>query len=192
MNRAEILQVLTQQVSPSRLEHCIRVEHIAQKLGPRFGVMPGLITPAALFHDLCREYDQELLLKLAVNFGIVIDDIEKAEPLLLHGLVGAVIIKNNFGITDPEILEAISFHITGGPGIGPLAQLIYIADFIEPGRTFPAARILREEAFLIDPNQLLLKVYNRTHHYLINHNYLIHPRGIAGRNELIMKGITEN
>jgi predicted HD superfamily hydrolase involved in NAD metabolism len=192
MERTQIINKLSQHVSEKRLAHCLRVESIAQKLAPGFGIEANLVTPAALLHDLCREYTEDLLLKLAVNFGIVIDDIERSEPILLHGLVAAALAKQELNIDHPDILEAISLHITGGPGVCALTKLIYIADFIEPGRMYPEAGILRAAALQIDSEQLLLKVYNRTLDFLVHKSYLIHPRGIAGRNELIMKGIVEN
>ncbi len=192
MNRDQIIQVLSQRVSEKRLAHCIRVEETALKLADRFEVEKDLVSPAALLHDLCREYSEDLLLKLAINFGIVIDDIEKREPILIHGSVAAAVARTELGIDDPQILEAITLHITGGPRVSHLTKLIYISDFIEPGRTFQEAAILREASLQIAPELLLLKVYNRTLEFLVNKNYLIHPLGIAGRNELIMKGIIED
>lgn len=192
MDRAQIIDNLRRNVSEKRLAHCLRVEETALNLAPRFGLGPELVSPAALLHDLCREYAEDLLLKLAANFGIVIDEIEKVEPILLHGSVAAALARNELGINHPDILEAITFHITGGPKVSNLAKLIYIADFIEPGRTFPEAAILRDASLQIDPQLLLLKVYNRTLEFLVRKNYMIHPLGIAGRNELLMKGIVES
>ncbi len=191
MNRSEILKVLRDNVSETRFNHCQRVEETALELAPRFGVQPEIVTPAALLHDLCREYKEDLLLQLATNFGIVIDEIEKAEPLLLHGSVAAAIVRSKYEFKDPEIFEAITFHITGAPGVSSLTKLIYVADYLEPGRIFQAARELRDQAWSIDPDLLVLKVNNRTLSYLISHNYLIHPLSIASRNELIRKGFNE-
>ena len=191
MDRNKILDLLSCHVSPARLKHCIQVEETALSLAPRFGVDPDLVVPAALLHDLCREYKPDSLLKLAINFGIVIDDIERIEPLLLHGFVAASLAGEKLGINDPAVLEAISFHITGGAEISSLAKLIFIADSIEPGRSYAEARILREQAQCIEPDTLLLKVYHQTIFYVLKHGYLIHPRSIAGRNELIKKGVRE-
>lgn len=188
-DRNVILEYLSRHVSKARLTHCLGVEEIALKLAPRFNVMPEMVPPAALLHDLCREYNPESLLKLAANFGIVIDDIEKAEPLLLHGPVAAAQVRENLRIIQPEILEAIQYHITGAANITDLTQLIFIADFIEPGRTYEPARVLREQAFLLEPGQLLLKVYNHAIIFVVSQGYLVHPRTMEGRNQLIMKGI---
>ena len=167
MLRAEIIKVLADNLSEPRLNHCLRVEAIAIELAPHFQAPPELVSSAALLHDLCREYDRDKLLKLAGNFGIVIDDVEKAEPLLLHGSVAAAIAKNTLGINDQLILEAIDYHITGAPGLSPVASLIFVADFIEPGRTFEQARVIREQAFRLNPAEIVLKVFNRSIEYVI-------------------------
>lgn len=188
-DRAAILEYLSQHVSANRLQHCLGVEKIALQLAPRFGVSLEMVSVGALLHDLCREYHPELLLQLAGNFGIVIDDIEKAEPLLLHGAVAAMKIQNELNITAAEILNAIQYHITGGPHLSELAKLVFVADFIEPGRTHEHAQMVRDQAFMIAPEVSLLKVYHCTISYVVGKSYLLHPRTVEGRNELIMKGI---
>ncbi len=192
MDRNEIIKILTETLSKARLDHCLRVEAIALELASHFQTPSELVSPAALLHDLCREYDRDKLLKLAAYFDIVIDDIEKAEPLLLHGPVAAAIAKTSMGIDQPSVLDAISYHITGAPKVSPLVDLVFVADFIEPGRAFEQARTLREQAFELSPDQLVLKVFNRTIDYVVKQGYLIHPRSVAGRNELIMKGVLDN
>lgn len=190
MERSEILRFLKSRVSEVRFNHCLGVEATARQLAAGFGVTAELLSPAALLHDLCREYQTDLLLKLATKFGIVIDNIERVEPLLLHGPVAAVLARKELGLEQPEILEAITYHITGGPGLSPLAQLIFVADLIEPGRQFPTVQQLRAAALELTSQQLLLLIYNHTIEYLIRQGYLIHPRTVMGRNELIQKGVS--
>jgi predicted HD superfamily hydrolase involved in NAD metabolism len=189
MERTEVLHILSSQVSGRRLRHCLGVEAIALQLADRFGAPSELVPAAALFHDLCREYSADSLLQLADKFGIVRDDIERQEPLLLHGAVAAALLQRQWGLTEPEVLEAVIFHITGAAGLSPLARLVFVADLIEPGRTITAAQELRKKAFVVTPDQLLLLTYNRTINYLIEAGYAIHPRTVAGRNELIKKGV---
>jgi predicted HD superfamily hydrolase involved in NAD metabolism len=189
MERDQIIQILSSQVSERRLRHCLGVETIAMQLAERFGAPPELVPAAALFHDLCREYSVDSLLKLASKFDIVIDDIERREPMLLHGAVAAALLREEYGYGEPEVLEAVTFHITGAAGLSPLARLIFIADLIEPGRKINVSRLLRAKAEELSPEQLLLCVYNHTIKYLIKAGYAIHPRTIAGRNELIPRKV---
>ncbi len=189
MNRNEIVNILQNTLSTSRFEHCLRVEATALKLAAHFEVNPAQASSAALLHDYCREYPGEKLLQVASKFDIVIDELTTFEPLLLHGILAAKLAENELGIIDPQILEAIAFHITGGAGLSRLAQLIFICDLIEPGRTFPAARELRELALQLTCDQLLLRVYNQTISHVLSQGYLLHPASLAGRNELIAKGV---
>lgn len=192
MERQQILNFLEAKVSKQRYQHCLGVEQTAVSLAPKFNVDPHLASVAALLHDVCREYDPDLLLQLASKFDILIDEIALAEPILLHGAVGAQLVKEELGIEDNQILEAITYHITGAPNLCALSNLIFIADFIEPGRTFEQANVLRDEASSLEPEAILLRVFNNTLHYVIDRHYLIHPNTIAGRNELIMKGHHKN
>jgi predicted HD superfamily hydrolase involved in NAD metabolism len=189
MDRQQLIAFLSGHVSKARLEHCLGVERAALELGPKFGVPPELIPPAALLHDLCREYTADSLLQLASKFGIVINDIERSEPILLHGLVGAELARAELGIDHPEILEAISFHITGAAALSALARLVFVADFVEPGRQFINARVLRDQIPFLTSEQILLRVYNYTICYVTQKGYFIHPNSVAGRNELIFKGV---
>jgi predicted HD superfamily hydrolase involved in NAD metabolism len=188
MEREYLLQLVQKEISPERYQHTLRVETIALEFAPRFRVAAPALSQAAILHDWCRETAPDLLLKLAGDFGIVIDDLEQAEPLLLHAAVAAAQ-AGRLGISDYEVLEAIANHITGGAGICRMAQLLFIADSIEPGRDYPAARMLRETARTMTLEEMLLAVYNQTVVYLMQNNYPLHPRTVAGRNELIMKGI---
>lgn len=186
-----IISYMKAHVSEKRFHHCEQVAEMAVQLSEKFEVDPSKAWQAGILHDVCRECRPDLLLQLADKFGILIDDIERAEPLLLHGSVGASLLTSELSVNDPEILEAVALHITGNQKMSRLAQLIFVADFVEPGRSFEAAVQLRELLPRLTPEEILLKVYQRTIHYVIAQNYLVHPRTIAGWNELIKKGVRE-
>ena len=44
--------------------------------------------------------------------------------------------QQEFGITDPEILDAITYHTTGRGGMTLLDKIVYLADKLEPARTY--------------------------------------------------------
>jgi HD superfamily phosphohydrolase YqeK len=54
---------------------------------------------------------------------------------LLHGPAAAERLR---GELDPELLDAIRFHTVGHPRFGALGRALYLADFLEPGRSFLA------------------------------------------------------
>lgn len=61
---------------------------------------------------------------------------------LWHAPVGAYLVEKEVGITDPEILQAITYHTSGHEKMTMLDKVIYVADYIEPGRKFPGWRKL--------------------------------------------------
>ena len=59
---------------------------------------------------------------------------EYESPFLLHAKLGAYLAETIYEVKDPEILHAIKVHTTGAADMSVLDKIIYIADFIEPGR----------------------------------------------------------
>ena len=55
-------------------------------------------------------------------------------PALIHAKLGAYLAEREYGVTDREILDSIRYHTTGRPGMTMLEKIVYIADYIEPGR----------------------------------------------------------
>ena len=71
-----------------------------------------------------------------------------------------------FNVHDPDVINAILNHNTGRPGMSPLEKIIYVADYIEPGRKqAPNLPLLRELAFR-DLDQALILILEDTLHYL--------------------------
>jgi len=54
---------------------------------------------------------------------------------LLHGPACAARLRKE-GVTDEELLLAVSFHSVGHPEFGDLGRFLFLADFLEPGRSF--------------------------------------------------------
>ena len=48
-----------------------------------------------------------------------------------------ILSRKEVGITDPEILQAITYHTSGHEKMTMLDKVIYVADYIEHGRKFP-------------------------------------------------------
>jgi predicted HD superfamily hydrolase involved in NAD metabolism len=98
------------------------------------GVDPDRAELAALVHDVADHYGDEDLLLRAEQYGLTITPTERANPRLLQGSVGAAILQREYGLADPEVLEAVRTHVTGGLQVGPLAKILFVADKLEPGR----------------------------------------------------------
>ncbi len=75
-----------------------------------------------------------------------VDDLERAEPVLLHARLGAELARERFGVDDPAVLSAIAKHTHGDGEMAPLDCAVYLADGLEPGRNFPEREALWELA----------------------------------------------
>ncbi|UCF98722.1 MAG: bis(5'-nucleosyl)-tetraphosphatase (symmetrical) YqeK [Spirochaetaceae bacterium] len=134
---AESLEKLLQQtLSEARSAHSRRVAELAAELCLAHGSDAEKGRLAGLAHDLAREMSGENLAGLALRDGREISVLEARTPVLLHGRAAVTMLREELGIEDAEILEAVSCHVTGCPGMGLLAKIIFVADYLEPGRGF--------------------------------------------------------
>ena len=173
-------------LSQGRWEHTLRVDRTALELAAclQLELEEGKIETAALLHDCAKDLPLGEQLKKAGYFGIVLTSSDLLCPKTIHGRVAAGIAQHEFGIRDPDILRAIALHTTGGPRMSALAKLIFVADYLEPGRSFPGVEKLRILAKR-DLNGTVLACMEHTLLYLLRRGDFIHPRMIAARNYIL-------
>ncbi len=82
-------------------------------------------------HDLFRSESPAEQIRLAGEVGVEIDADSRDYPILLHGPIAAVVLRERFGITDEEALMAVRDHTSGLAQMGLLAKILLIADKIE-------------------------------------------------------------
>lgn len=181
-----ILTKLKQRLSPKRLTHSLGVSETAVRLAARYGANLDKARLAGLLHDCARDMPNNLLLQTAEANAIVLRDVERRAPMLLHAPVGVIVARQDYGITDPEVLSAIRWHTTGGPDMSLLDYIVFFADYIEPWRSFPGVESLRA---LADRGleEAVLAAYDQTLGHLMAERALIHPDTIEGRNALLLK-----
>jgi predicted HD superfamily hydrolase involved in NAD metabolism len=125
--------------SRSRRRHARGTARLAARLCARFGADPRSGYLAGLAHDLARELPDAQLLELAGGDGRLIRSWERERPVLLHGRAAAELLLRERITAPPEVLEAVAEHVTGRPGMGLLARIVFVADYLEPGRDFVEA-----------------------------------------------------
>lgn len=152
-------------VNPKRYEHSVRTALTAERLCRRYGLDAQSGYFAGIVHDMCKDMEEGKLFSLAVLDGQPVSDLEAQKKSLLHGRAAAVLLKRDFCIHNPDILEAVSCHTFGCAGMGDLAKVIYIADKIEPGRPHSGETYI-QECIKLDLNGLLLKTAAENMNYL--------------------------
>lgn len=97
---------------------------------------------AGVLHDCAKELSEEEQRDMAARrSGDTFTDFK-----LLHSPAGATMAKEKFGIEDEEILNAITYHTTGRGGMTTIDKIIYLADKIEPARTYTDLSLMRKTA----------------------------------------------
>lgn len=140
--RENLLAFVRARLPEEKVNHCISAADFAASFAPALGVdMDALIT-AVLLHDVCRHLSGEEMLERAERMGLPIGDLERRKPVLLHGPLAAEECRRDLHISE-DIYEAIYWHTTGHPGLSPLGQAVYVADFAEPLRRYPEAAATR-------------------------------------------------
>lgn len=146
--RNQLLHALNASLKPGRYVHTLGVASAARRLAPRCGVEVGKADLAALLHDCAKSMSPEEMRALISNVVPNVDAAELAAASVLHAPAGMLLAQREFGVRDQEILSAIRCHTLGGAQMSALEELIYVCDFIEPGRAdFPglsAARALAQ------------------------------------------------
>ena len=183
----EMARTLQGRLKKSRFIHSVGVANTAIKLARKFKVDERKAYIAGLLHDCAREFENDELPTEAIKRGIEISEVEQQMPLLLHSYIGAVMVKEVYGVDDHEISQAIWRHTVGGRNMTNLDKIIYFADMIEPNRAYPGVEKLRQLAQTAELDEILLTALSESIKFIINKNSLIHPDTVNARNEILLK-----
>ena len=146
LNKAE--EKLKTLVNAKRFTHSLNVRDEAVKLAQIYGADTEKAKIAGLLHDNAKDVPQDKALEICEQNKIELLDTEKANPQVLHAPVGAALLLPLFGVDDEEIKSAVRWHTLGSDSMTLLEKIIYIADIIEPTRTFEGVEILRKLAYI--------------------------------------------
>ena len=133
-------------LKPKRVRHVQGTEEEAVRLAFRWGADVELAREAAILHDITKKLDHEAQLRIVAEYGMLIDTLTRESGKLLHAKTGAILAKEKFSVSD-EVYQSIAYHTTGRGDMLLLEKILYVADFIEPGREFDEVKALRELAY---------------------------------------------
>lgn len=132
-----------------RYEHTLGVAYTATALAMRYGASIENAELAGLLHDCAKCMDDEKRISICDKYNISMTELERRNPFLLHAKVGSFLAMNTYKVHDADVINAILNHTTGRPGMSLLEKIIFVADYIEPGRNqAPNLTEIRKLAFL--------------------------------------------
>lgn len=135
------------QLDGYRLAHTYAVKEECARLANLFSLSfrdRARLETAALLHDVTKGYTTEEHVALLATYGETPTTAELAAPKTLHARTAALLVANRLkNHTDAGICHAIAVHTTGGTDMSLFDWLLYLADYIEPTRTFTDCVTLR-------------------------------------------------
>lgn len=140
-----VLKYIEAELSSDLIAHVISTRDFALGINrdQKLGLDDEKIAVAALCHDLARLLPVDEIINRLKTSGVEPESLNAATPILLHAPLSAVITRDELGVEDGEILRSIWIHATGSSEMSLFEKLIYVADKVEPTRTFEGVEELR-------------------------------------------------
>ena len=163
------------ELDTERYEHTLGVMYTAASMAMRYDEDVEKALLAGLLHDCAKCISGENKIKLCNKYHLSVSEVEKKNPRLLHAKLGAFLAAKKYHIKDKDVINAIASHTTGCPNMTLLDKIIYIADYIEPGRKeLPNMAEVRKLAFT-DINECLYRILEDSLVYLNSKNISVDP-----------------
>ena len=163
---SKIRKAMEKAQDSKRYEHTLGVAYTAAALAMHYGADINNTLIAGFLHDCAKQMSDDKKLHFCEKHNISVTDAELKNPSLLHAKVGSFIAMDTYSVDDVDIINAILNHTTGRPEMSELEKIIFIADYIEPGRKqAPNLAEVRKMAF-VDLDKTMLMILGDTLEYL--------------------------
>ncbi|MFG6114261.1 bis(5'-nucleosyl)-tetraphosphatase (symmetrical) YqeK [Halobacillus sp. MO56] len=184
LDRDTALELVKAKLKKERFEHTIRVTDTAVKLAEMYGADVEKAERAAILHDYAKYRNREEMKRWIKSDPRLPKDLLHYHHELWHGPVGAVILEKEAGLDDTEVAAAIACHTTGKANMNVLEKVIFLADYIEPGRKFPGIDEVRDTANE-DLDKACLQAAHNTIFFLMSKGQKVYPDTLHNYNHLI-------
>ncbi len=185
MNLEVLREQARRQMPEKRWNHTLGVVDTAVKLAERYGGDPAKAELAALLHDYAKAWPIDRQERIIREQGLP-PELLDYDKELWHAHAGAWAVREEHGIRDEEVLDAIRYHTSGRERMTLLDKIVCLADYIEPGREFPGVDRIRRLA----ENSLeeaLVAGFDSTIAHLVEKGRRIFPLTVIARNALILE-----
>lgn len=183
MERQQMIELVKAEMPERRWRHTEGVMATAKSLAARYGEDPERADLAAILHDVAKFWSIDRQESIILNEGLDAE-VLRYDKELWHAPVGAWVAEQQYGVSDEGVLDAIRYHTSGRKGMTKLEKIVWLADYIEPGREFPGVDAIRELSEA-DLDKAVLAGLDGTIGFLLAKGKRIYPLTIAARNGLI-------
>lgn len=169
-----------------KFNHLRGVMLTARRLARRYGSDSRKAVRAARLHDAARGWNAEQLgAALAVP---AVREVAAAYAgwghRLEHAPAAAGWASQAGYETDPEVLAAVAAHPTGRAGWNQIGFILFLADYLEPTRTFAGVVVMRERLAALPLREAVLAVVTAKIEHLRGDGRPVHPWALAMQAEL--------
>ncbi|MBT5954978.1 HD domain-containing protein [bacterium] len=179
-----ITKTLSKYVQPGpRFDHSLRVAVQARALAKHWNLDETIAYSAGILHDIAKQLTPDSV-KIK---SLPLDPLEtlfKTYPKIWHSFFGPSLANHEIPGISPKILNAMKWHSTGKSKMSSLEKIVFIADFIEPGRTFNEVEKARELAFK-SLDSCVFYIANYSILSLVERQLVIHPYTLKCRNHYL-------
>lgn len=181
------LEALAGRLDEDSVAHSIRVAETASDLALIYGVDVEACRLAGLLHDWDRDQGPDELLATALASGWDVHEVETTRPYLLHARTGATGLREAFPDLSDDVVRAIERHTLGATDMTEIDMVVWVADMIEPSRSFDGVDALREVAGTVSLQDLFAAAYTRSVAHLVEKRKPIHPATVDVWNALVAR-----
>ena len=179
MNTKEAKKLIENKLPEKRFKHSLRVADTAVKLAEIYDGDKSKAELAGILHDYCKYDDLGTMYQIVTQNGLDSNLLSYGSEIL-HGPVAAVIMNKDYGVNDEEVLLAIKNHTTGRAQMTKTEKLVFIADYIEPGRQTPGVEEIRDLAYNQGSlDKTIYEISKRTVLHLISKDINVYDATIA-------------
>ncbi|MGN1313575.1 MAG: bis(5'-nucleosyl)-tetraphosphatase (symmetrical) YqeK [Lachnospiraceae bacterium] len=175
MDLHKIKKHLIKALDEKRYEHTLGVAYTAAALAMCHGADQNKAYLAGLLHDCAKCMENDKKIHICEKHGIEINEAERKNPYLLHAKVGAYLAENKYNVEEGEILNAVLYHTTGKPDMTLMEKIVYIADYIEPGRNHAANLTQIRRLAFCNLDAALIQILEDTLDHLEHSGRIIDP-----------------
>lgn len=169
-------------LSEYRYLHSLRVAEVAKGLAARYSFDIDKAYATGLIHDIAKEFSDEKNRDIIYKYHLPLEYLDKNYRKILHAYIGAVVAREKYGF-DEEACHAVASHAIGSIPMELLDKIIFVADKIEPYKTYEGIELERRMASH-DLNQAVIMCIENNHKKLIREKKYIHPKSIEVLNYL--------
>ena len=179
MNIENAKELVKEKLPKKRYKHSLRVAETAVKLAEIYDGDKDKAELAGVLHDYCKYDDLSTMYQVVRQYELETDLLSYGGEIL-HGPVCSAIMENDFDVKDEEVLLAIKYHTTGRQQMTKTEKLVFIADYIEPGRKTPGVEEIRDMAYNQGSlDKTIYEISKRTVLFLISKDITVYGTTIS-------------